>query len=172
MPEIIIDKKVQQSPYRIVGDQEIEGGHLILPLPTWLERREAFAGRNDLGVWLDAHDEAEALAGLVDQLPVIALNFPAFYDGRSLSNATILRRQLGYRGELRAVGDVRCDQLDQMQRCGINAFELAPGQDPARAIEALAGFSYRYQGSVDQPEPLFRTKQRGVAEPARRRAAC
>ena len=171
MPKIIIDKKAQESPYRIVGDQEVESGHLILPLATWLDRREALAERNDLGVWLDAHEEAEALAGLVNRLPVIALNFPAFYDGRSLSNATILRRQLGYRGELRAVGDVRCDQLDQMQRCGINAFELAPGQDTTQALEALAGFTYSYQGSVDQPEPLFRAKQRGAAAPIRRQAS-
>ena len=167
MPEIIIDKRIQDSPYRIVGEEEIEVGHLILPLATWLDRPDVIGERDDLGVWLDAHEEAEALAGLVDSLPVIALNFPAFYDGRSLSNATILRRQFGYRGELRAVGDVRCDQLDQMQRCGINAFELAPGQDPAQALEALAGFTYSYQGS---PEPLFRTKQRGVAESVRRRA--
>ena len=172
MPEIIIDRKIQDSPYRIVGDQEIDGSYLLLPLQTWLDHRNTIAGREDLGVWLDAHEEAEALTGLLETLPVIALNFPAFYDGRSLSNATILRRQLGFRGELRAVGDVRHDQLDQMQRCGINAFELAPGQDKARALEALAGFSYHYQGSVDQPQPLFRSRQREAAGPVRRRAAC
>lgn len=172
MPEIIIDRKIQDSPYRIVGDQELAGSHLLLPLQAWLDRRSTIAGRDDLGVWLDAHEEAEALTGLVQSLPVIALNFPAFFDGRSLSNATILRRQLGYHGELRAVGDVRCDQLEQMQRCGINAFELAPGQDKARALKALAGFSYSYQGSVDRPQPLFRTTQRSTTGTARRRAAC
>jgi len=89
---------------------------------------------------------------------VIALNFPSFFDGRSLSSANILRRRYGYTGELRAIGDVRRDQLDQMQRCGINAFQLAEGQDIRKALSSLSSFSYNYQSSIDRPEPLFRQR--------------
>lgn len=160
MPTIIIDKAIADSPFAPVdkAGADVTANNTILPLEVYLEHRDELKGRGDVGVWIDAHEEVEEIADFVDELPVIAVNFPAFFDGRSLSSANILRRRYGYEGELRAIGDVRRDQLDQMQRCGINAFQLAAGQDIEQALSSLSGFTYNYQSSIDRPEPLFRTR--------------
>lgn len=160
MPRIIKDKAITDSPFVAVSaeDANLKSSNVLLPLVFWLEHRDLLTGRNDIGVWIDADEEVEVLADCVNSIPVIGLNFPTFFDGRSLSSATILRRTLGYEGELRAIGDVRRDQMDQMQRCGINAFQLAENQDPEQALAGLAGFTYNYQNSVDRPAPLFRQR--------------
>lgn len=158
MQKIIVDKQLVESPFHVVdGETALQGDHLIVPLRTYLDHIEQFRARDDVGVWLDADEEAESLCGIANDLPVIGLNFPTFFDGRSLSNATIIRRKLGYEGELRAIGDVRRDQLEQMQRCGINAFQLAENQDMNDAIANLDAFTYNYQGSINRPQPLFRS---------------
>lgn len=105
-------------------------------------------------VLLAVDEEVERIANHLPVIPEIALDFPTFFDGRHYSSAQILRKNYGYEGDIRAVGDVRVDQLEQMVRCGFNVFELADGQDPAIAREKLQGFSYSYQPTVDR-DPLF-----------------
>ncbi|MFN2332371.1 MAG: DUF934 domain-containing protein [Halomonas sp.] len=83
-----------------------------------------------LGVWLTPDIGPEFLQPWLPQLDLVALEFPRFTDGRPYSHARLLRTRLGYRGELRAVGDVRRDQIDFMRRCGFDTFELAEGQEP------------------------------------------
>ena len=57
----------------------------------------------------------------------IDLHFPKFTDGRAYSQAFLLRRRLGFAGELRATGDVLIDQLVQMQRTGFDVAVLREG---------------------------------------------
>ena len=111
----------------------------------------------DYGVWLDSDEEVELLEGKLN-CNVIALNFTAFNDGRAYSSAHILRRRYGYEGEIRAIGDVRRDELEQMIRCGFDAFELADSQDIEASLASLSGFSVSYQPTADRPEPLFRRR--------------
>ncbi len=160
MPTIIKNRELSDSEFNIVDIESanIEGSHQILPLAFYLEHREALKGRNDIGVWLEAGEEIEELAAFVNELPVIALNIPAFGDGRNYSSANILKRSLQYQGEIRAIGDVRRDQLHQMLDCGFNAFELAEGQDADKCLAALTGFTQNYQSTVERPEPLFRRR--------------
>ena len=87
----------------------------------------------------------------------MALNFPTVRDGRPYSSASILRRQLGYAGELRAIGDLRPDQFEQMSRCGFDLLCLADGSVVAAAD--VQKFSFHYQSSADRSEPLFRTQE-------------
>lgn len=89
---------------------------------------------------------------------VIALNFPAFTDGRHCSSAYLLRNRYGYKGELRAIGDVLRDQLFSYQRVGFDAFALRADKDPVDALKAFEEFSEVYQASTDQPLPLFRRR--------------
>lgn len=161
MPTLILDKTITDSPFSAVdaGDADPGASNVLLPLQTWLEHRDTLEGRNDVGVWLDADEEVEEIAGLVSQIPVIGLNFPRFFDGRSLSSANILRRKYGFAGELRAIGDVRRDQLLDMYRCGFNAFEMAEGEDLEKALATLKGFTFNYQATIDRPEPLFRQRE-------------
>ena len=106
-------------------------------------------------VFIDSHEEVESIKEFAPTLAVIALNFPTFLDGRAYSSANLLRREYGYKAELRAVGDIRIDQLEQMTRCGFNAFQLADGQNIEQGLERLKGFSFSYQPAFNR-EPLFR----------------
>ncbi len=91
----------------------------------------------------------------LDGIERIDLVFPKFTDGRAYSQAYWLRRRLGYRGELRATGDVLIDQLVQMQRTGFDVAVLREGVDAAAAQRQFERFAGFYQGSADEPRPLF-----------------
>ncbi|MCR9258263.1 MAG: DUF934 domain-containing protein [Pseudomonadaceae bacterium] len=91
----------------------------------------------------------------------IAIEFPAFNDGRALSLAVLLRTRLGYTGELRAVGAVHEDILHYMVRCGFDAMEIPDDRNVQIALELIRPYSNVYQGTVDNPEPSFRRMQRG-----------
>jgi uncharacterized protein (DUF934 family) len=108
-----------------------------------------------LGVWLDSHEDPEALADDLDRLSLVAVNFPKFTDGRGYSIARLLRERYHYQGEIRAIGDVLQDQLFYMQRCGIDAYALRADKDIEKALAGLSVFSETYQAAVDQSEPLF-----------------
>jgi len=90
---------------------------------------------------------------------VIALNFPSFTDGRHYSSARLLRERYGYKGEIRAIGDVLRDQLFYMRRCGFDAFAIRADRDPVDALEGLKDFSVTYQAAADDERPLFRRRQ-------------
>ncbi len=134
-------------------------GDVIVPLALWLERRDAFlAYPGKVGVWLDANEGPEAIAGDLQRFALVAVNFPKFGDGRAYSTARLLRERYGYGGELRAIGDVLHDHLHFMKQCGFDAFVLREDQDAREALAALDTFSEGYQTSVLRPIPLFRRR--------------
>jgi uncharacterized protein (DUF934 family) len=108
---------------------EVEGdigaeGDVIVPFARLLKDWEALAQRKGrLGVRLGNVDRAEALATFLPKLSVIVLPFPGFNDGRAYSIARQLR-EMGYRGELRAVGNVLPDQLQFMLQVGFDTFDI------------------------------------------------
>ena len=85
----------------------------------------------------------------------IDLHFPKFTDGRAFSQALLLRRRLGFRGEIRATGDVLVDQLVQMQRSGFDSAVLRADQDLHVAERQLGRFKEFYQGDVVTSTPHF-----------------
>jgi uncharacterized protein (DUF934 family) len=109
---------------------------------------------------LEAGDDPGALAASLGRLKVVAVNFPKFGDGRGYSIARLLRERYGYRGELRAVGEVARDNLYFMAQCGFDAFQLRAGEDPEAALDAFNDFSEAYQATVARPLPLFRRRTR------------
>jgi uncharacterized protein (DUF934 family) len=134
-------------------------GDAIVPLAFWLERRDVLLSRaGRLGVWLDSHEEPAAIAGDLDWFTLVAVNFPTFGDGRGYSIARLLRERYGYKGELRAIGEVVRDHLFLMASCGFDAFLLRDDQDPEEALTAFGDFSDAYQASSDRPLPLFRRR--------------
>ena len=133
---------------------------VLIPLPIWLASRNTLAGQERrLGVWLEAHDDLRDLVPDLPQLELIAVNFARFSDGRGYSLARLLRGRYGYKGELRAVGDVLLDQLFYLMRVGFDAYALRDDQDPLAAGAALRAFSASYQAGADQTLPLFRQRQ-------------
>lgn len=107
---------------------------------------------------LEAADEPASIAHRLGAASRVEVNFPSFTDGRGYSTARLLRERFGYRGELRAVGDVQRDQLFNLARCGFDAFMLRKDEDAAGALAALEDFSEAYQSSVERPLPLFRRR--------------
>jgi uncharacterized protein (DUF934 family) len=85
----------------------------------------------------------------------IDLVFPKFTDGRAYSQAFLLRRRLGFAGELRATGDVLIDQLVQMQRTGFDVAVLKDGVDASAAQRQFERFAGFYQGSAVETQPQF-----------------
>jgi len=85
----------------------------------------------------------------------IDLVFPKFTDGRAYSQAFLLRRRLGFAGELRATGDVLIDQLVHMQRTGFDMAVLKDGVDASAAQRQFDRFTGFYQGSAVETQPPF-----------------
>ena len=85
----------------------------------------------------------------------IDLHFPKFTDGRAYSQAFLLRRRLGFKGEIRATGDVLIDQLVAMARTGFDVAVLREGLDPSAAQRQFDRFPSFYQGSAVDTQPLF-----------------
>ena len=85
----------------------------------------------------------------------IDLHFPKFTDGRAYSQAFLLRRRLGFQGEIRATGDVLIDQLVSMSRTGFDVAVLRDGLDASAAQRQFDRFPAFYQGSAIDTKPLF-----------------
>jgi uncharacterized protein (DUF934 family) len=137
--------------------ESIPAGDILVPLNYWLEHRvELKQQSGQVGVWLDSDEEVESLADDLPQLPVVALNFPKFVDGRGFSSARLLRDRYDYQGEVRAIGNIIQDQLFMLQRCGFSQFSLANDIDLEAAAKSLNDFSDGYQTAADQAEPLFK----------------
>lgn len=171
MPRDVVIRQgaVEPDAWRVVGlapgelEQPLPAGAIVVPLAFWkAHRRPLLARLEPLGVWLEPHDEPHELADDLPRLALVAVRFPKFTDGRGYSIASLLRRRYRYAGELRAFGDIGRDQLFYLARVGFDSFRLAGHHDPEAALDSLRDFSLRYQGSVDDPLPLFR--KRGAAE--------
>jgi len=135
----------------------IPEGHTIVPLSVFMAQPE-LKNRNDIGVWLSNDSDLNHVAEELITLPLIAIDFPVFMDGRGFSLARLLRERYGYQGEIRAIGHIIRDQLCYLKRCGFNAFTFAESVNLNDAIASLNDFTEAYQTSIDMPEPLFRRK--------------
>lgn len=123
---------------------------LLLPLGEWLE----FAGRwrahgvdhgTQLGVLLGGADDPHRLQGALEGVALIAVAFAAFGDGRGFSIGRLIRRDLGWQGPLRAVGELLPDQLLQLRRVGFDEAESDLLADREAATATLGAFSVAYQ---------------------------
>jgi uncharacterized protein (DUF934 family) len=165
MAIIIKDRKLAVDSWRRL-DAAADGGapavpaegDVVVPLAVWQAQRDALMARpGRAGVWVDGDEEPAAFADDLPRLGVVAVNFPKFSDGRGCSLAHLLRLRYGYRGELRAIGDVLRDQLYYLSNCGFDAFALRADQDPQQALSAFDDFSDHYQSTVGRL-PLFRRR--------------
>jgi uncharacterized protein (DUF934 family) len=129
-------------------------GAIVVSLKRWLAERDALSLRlAPVGVALEAGTDAQAHLAELANRPLVALTFAKFADGRAFSYARLLRDRHGFRGELRAVGDVLIDEIPLMLRCGFDTFEVTDAPT-LRALKAgrLPGPPIHYQPSSAQDE--------------------
>jgi uncharacterized protein (DUF934 family) len=135
-------------------------GPFTVSLARWRREREALQPRlADAGVRLSNDLDVNDVYGELQGVTRIALEFPKFGDGRALSQARVLREQLGYTGEIRAIGDVQRDQLWHMHRCGIDAFETRPDRSIEDALKAFSEMSVVYQPATDSAPSIFQRRR-------------
>lgn len=148
MSRVIKAERITTDPRPVLAHevQADSGVAAIVSLARWMEWRTASVEPHpDTGVWLQPDEDFEPLLPDLDRLPLIAVHFPLFTDGRGYSIARLLRERHGYRGELRAIGDVLRDQLYFLHRCGFDAFALRADQDAEQALRAFGDYSVSYQ---------------------------
>ena len=140
MPRLIRNRAIVDDRFTLLRSATSaadlpDGIPVIVPKALWLERRAALIARGDVGVWLAPADPPGSLVEDIVRLPVIAIDFPQFSDGRGYSSARLLRERYRYTGELRAIGDIQRDQLYYLAQCGFDAFQI---EDSTGADGALA----------------------------------
>jgi len=165
MPLVKAGRIVEDRFVRVLDDAPVpDGVPVIVPAARFLADVADFARREaETGVaWPNNRPVAE-LAPHLDRLALVALSFPKFRDGRAYSQARLLRERYGFRGELRATGDVLRDQFLFLLRAGFDTFEVKKDADAAVFAEAVRRFSVFYQPTGDGRTTVLRARLHGVA---------
>ena len=168
--KIIRDRAIVEDDWIRVDDTAPlpASGRVIVSWTRWQAERDALKARGNVGVAIPPTLEAAELAADLPALALVAVQFAFIqpkpeggrtFDGRGYSQARTLRERFGFKGEIRAIGDVFRDAMYYMQRCGVNAFEVKAGADLDDALRAFGDFSFGYQGAADDPTPIFRRRR-------------
>jgi uncharacterized protein (DUF934 family) len=172
MPNIIKQRRLATDDWKVLQLAENETpysarlpvGPLLVPVDVWRARKVELIHRNwehnePLGVWLAPNEGPETIAEELDDFTLIAVQFPKFTDGRGYSTARLLRERYGYRGELRAIGDIGQDQIFFLSRVGFDSFAVKEtGDEFAGALSAFDSIPEAYQAAANQSLPLFRRR--------------
>ena len=151
---IIKNRQIIDSPWQLEPDSpvithssgiaaEVKAHPKLVSLPRWLETGDSIRQSGDVGVYLQPTDEVSLIAKELGDIPIIAIVFEHFSEGRGYSQATELRQHHHYQGEIRAIG-VAVDNLSFMERCGINAFQLDNDADLEQALSFFADIETVY----------------------------
>lgn len=172
MMALVRDNELVEDEYIHVADgAEIPNGVLpvLVGLEQWQSQRELLLQRGSaLGVRLHSDQSPELVAADLSRLQLVALEFPAFRDGRAYSYARMLRERYGFTGEIRAIGDVLMEQLHFMLRTGFNAFEIKSADPLKDYLTATRDFTVWYQPTGDGRRTALQLRHGGrVPEPRR-----
>jgi uncharacterized protein (DUF934 family) len=162
MPLVEHGRIVEDRYIRIVDDAPIpDRAAIIVPAKRLLADADELIRRDgSLGVlWPNDRRVAE-LEPWLGHLALIALVFPKFRDGRAYSQARLLRETYGFRGTLRATGDILRDQFHFLVRAGFDSFEVKKPADAQVFAEVLARYSVYYQPGADGRAPALRRRLR------------
>ena len=168
MPLVKSGKVVEDRYVRVAdGDPVPDQGAVIVSADRFLADADELAQRSDpVGViWPNNRNVAELEAHL-PRLALVALVFPAYKDGRAYSQARVLRERFGFRGELRATGQVLRDQFLFLLRAGFDAFDVAKPADATAFEEAARRYSVFFQPTGDGRVTVARVRTSRDARPA------
>jgi uncharacterized protein (DUF934 family) len=157
MPLVKDGALVTDTWTRIADDEALPGdGAVAVSLRRWQAERETLLGRNaPVGVYLSNIEPVEALVTDLARIAVVILDFPKYTDGRAYSQARLLRERHGYRGELRATGNVLRDQLLLMRRCGFDAYEV-DARGAAGFAASMGAVTHAYQPATNDAGMLLK----------------
>jgi len=127
-------------------------GPVLVPLSVWQARRAELIYREHehgwpLGIWLAAEQGPEAIEHDIDDFTVIGIEFDKFTDGKSYTTARVLRERYGYKGELRAIGDVPRDRVSYQHQVGLDAFAVRANHKPNSVLSGLFDLNVAKQPS-------------------------
>ncbi len=161
MPLVKAGRVVADRYARILDEAPVpDGVPAIIPAARLLADADDIARREaPTGVLWPNNRKVSELAPHLDRLALIALVFPTFKDGRAYSQARQLRERYGFRGELRATGDVLRDQFLFLARAGFDAFEVKKDTDATAFVDALARYSVFYQPAGDARTAVQRARR-------------
>lgn len=162
---LIKDARVVADPWRsLAADEAVPNDRpVVISWERFQAERAAWIARGQpLGVRVPPEVPAGDIAAELSNFALVALEFPKFADGRAFSTARLLRERYGFKGELRAVGEVLRDQLLFMARCGFDAFAIAD-ERAAAALGAFREITVAYQPAADGTVPAFRRHGDGTA---------
>ncbi len=153
---------VEDPLIAVADDTAVPAGRpAIVSLERWRREGAELEGRNaPLGVRLSSDDSLDEIGAALEGIDLIALEFPAFTDGRPYSTARLLRERYGFAGELRAVGQILRDQAQFMARCGFDAFELSDDAGAGNWTESSTEIDVFYQPAADQRPSVAALRQR------------
>jgi uncharacterized protein (DUF934 family) len=168
MPLVKGNKVVADEFVRVADEQPVPDGAVLISAARLLADADAILQRNaKTGVVVPNSHPITELVPFLDRLAAIALVFPTFRDGRAYSQARLLRERHGFRGELRATGQVLRDQFVFMLRSGFDAFEVKKDSDAAAFAEVTRRYSVVYQPTGDRRATAYDHRRALLAEPAR-----
>jgi uncharacterized protein (DUF934 family) len=150
-----------EDPFTLVDDDQfVPRGDVIVSLARFhREGKALLAQGRAVGVRLAPDEAPEGLILDLPRIAVLALSFPKFRDGRAYSAARVTRERLGFKRELRAVGDVVLDMAGPLVRCGFDALEPACAATPEQWTLAAHRFRHVYQRAADDRTPAFAERQ-------------
>lgn len=149
--QIIKDRQIIDDNWQYVADDAgLRAGDISVSLTRWRQDKQQLLNRNGkLGVRLSPSDSLAELAGDLDKVQLIELDFPEFDDGRLFSSAWLLRARYHYQGEIRATGRYMPDQVFYLSRVGVNAFKPANAEHLAIELGYLNDYTVKYQQSIN-----------------------
>lgn len=149
--QVIKDKQIIDDNWRYVADDaEFSDGDISVSLTRWQQDRQELLDHNGkLGIRISPADAIANIADDINTLQLIELDFPDFADGRSFSQAWLLRSRYRYQGEIRAIGHYMPDQVFYLSRVGVNAFKPENAEHLAVELAHLNDFTVNYQKSIN-----------------------
>jgi len=149
--KIIKDKQIIEDSWTHIADSEaITDGDITVSLSRWTKEKAGLSNhQGNIGIRISPADTVEDIAADLKKVKLIAVEFPAFTDGRGFSHARILRSRYGFEGEIRAIGNYMPDQVFYLTRVGVNAFQLENPEQLELALSTMNDFTVKYQASTN-----------------------
>ena len=153
---LLINREVVADNWTLINEETLDqAGDIIVPLALYLENKETLENRDgQLAIQVNGDDDLDVALENLDKFPLIAVDFPVFRDGRGFSIARHLVRA-GYKGEIRATGDVGRDRIAYMERCGFTAIQISDEIYKDEMLSAFTEVSNYYQSAADNNRAVY-----------------